>query len=586
MKVSQSLRSQLLILYLFTIAVPILTISFVMPYYYQFLIVQQTQKLTDNTLNSLSNQIGTYLQDLGRLTIVPYLNDNIIQALKLITHHQYQTADPATQLMVNQTLISTLPNYMENTREEIAGTIIVTLDGSVFANSRYGSATVPRYPFQQQAWYRQAVAADGKVVFISAHRQDYLIDSGVSEVFSVARLIKDPDTQEPLAVMMADADQQILSRLIRQIRFHVHSIAVITDTSGKVLYANKPVSPDMLRQLRRGSTLVEGQRDSYTVVSKTIQPSGWKIHVLLSNTAFRSKVSWLYVAGFLFAVGGFILTWLLFSILSRRIVHPFQDMLGAMKQVQQGNLQVRLQPSGDDEIAQLGKAFNHMIRRLNELIDREYRTVLSRRNAEYRALQSQIQPHFLYNTLNGLIGLNRLGKQKELENAILSLSSLLRYSLDSRDWVTIAEEFSFLEKYCSLQQMRFQDRVTVLMNCDEEVRHDLIPKLLLQPLIENAFIHGVEPCDHPCRIEITAKRSRIGERSCLDIAICDTGAGFDGGTEPEKSGIGLANVRERLEISYPGSCFHMESRIGDGTRVRILIPEEEVRRNEDSDRRR
>ncbi|SEN73879.1 cache domain-containing sensor histidine kinase [Lihuaxuella thermophila] len=584
MKISRSLRSQLLILYLIAIAVPILTISFVIPYYYQYQIVHQTQELTDNTLNSLSNQIGTYLQDLGRLTIVPYLNDPIIQALKLITHGQYHTADPATQLKVNHALISTLPNYLGNTRDEIAGTIIVTLNGSLYAHSRYGSATVSDYPYQQKEWYRQAVAANGKVVFIATHPQDYLTNSGVPEVFSVARLIKDPDTQEPLAVMMADADHQILDRLIRQVRFHVQSIAVITDTRGNVLYANKPVSPGMLKQINQGSAFVEGTNDSFTVVSKTIQPSGWEIHVLLSNNALRSKVRWLYAAGFLFAVGGFVLTWSLFSILSRRIVHPFQDMLRAMRQVQRGNLEVRVQPSGDDEIAQLGKAFNHMISQLNELIDREYRAVLSRRNAEYRALQSQIQPHFLYNTLNGLIGLNRLGKQKELENAILSLSSLLRYSLDAGDWVTIDEEFSFLKKYCSLQQMRFQDRVDVVINCEEEVRHYLIPKLLLQPLIENTFIHGVEPCDDPSKIEVTAKRHRHAERSYLIIAIRDTGMGFDAGKDPGKTGIGLANVRERLEISYPGSSFQLESRIGGGTRVRIMIPEEEVRRNEDSHR--
>jgi two-component system sensor histidine kinase YesM len=251
-------------------------------------------------------------------------------------------------------------------------------------------------------------------------------------------------------------------------------------------------------------------------------------------------------------------------------------MVQVMKRVQRGNLQTFCTVRGNDEIAQLGKTLNTMIYQLGELIDREFRAVLGRRNAEYRALQSQIQPHFLYNTLNGFIGLNRTGQSMLLERAILSLSGMMRYTLEHNDWTRLEEELAFIVKYCELQQMRFAERLEIQVECGLGTSNALIPKLLLQPIVENAILHGIEPSDTVCRLiidsQIIASSDDSGER--LVICIADNGIGYDARTVRE--GVGVTNVRERLRLAYESSVMNIESARGLGTLVRIQIPLKDV----------
>ena len=206
----------------------------------------------------------------------------------------------------------------------------------------------------------------------------------------------------------------------------------------------------------------------------------------------------------------------------------------------------------------------------------KYNELLEKRKAEYMALQSQIQPHFLYNVLNGLIGLNRLGDKKSLEKAIFSLKDMLRYTLEQAEWTTVAEEFRFLEKYCALQKMRFQERLEVDIRHDPETADLKIPKLILQPLVENAVIHGIEPLGRRGNLSISAGIIEKSGSPFLGIYIRDNGIGFEPAAVADKRHIGLANVRDRLLMSFNSSLFNLSSANGSGTIIAIEIAKEEV----------
>ncbi len=186
MKFPKTLRVKLSILYLLTTVIPLAIIVFVMPSYYQNVIARDSQTLTAATLTALSRNIDTYLDDLNRLTLTPYLNNDVMIALKLKASHEYASAKPSEQLAANQALYATLPYYLSTTRQDILSTIILPYDGSVFVAARYNpSSPVPNYPFRQQTWYKQAIAADGDVAFINPHAQDYLLTPLSTQVFSV-----------------------------------------------------------------------------------------------------------------------------------------------------------------------------------------------------------------------------------------------------------------------------------------------------------------------------------------------------------------------------------------------------------------
>ncbi|RPI31606.1 MAG: sensor histidine kinase [Chloroflexota bacterium] len=575
MRVAYSLRFRLMVFYLLIFLVPAIIMMTAMPYYYQTSISKETQVLTEGTLTSIARNIETYLEDLNRLTITPYLNEEVMAALKLKASPNYEQTDAYTRLVANRVLATTLPLYLQNSSKDILATVLVSPDGTAILASTGEELSTPasNFPYLQQAWYQKAVQADGNVVFISSHPQDYLGESASQEVFSVARLIKDTDTRHPIAVIMADADTRVLERIVSDINFNVSSIVCIFDDEYKLLYASSLVPGDLHEQILEQGTTVRSGEESYVVVSKEIAPAQWQVVVLLSNAELVAKTRGWYATGILFALGGLMLTFVLFFALSRWIGHPFQEMIAVMKQVENGNLQTRFVVEGNkDEIAELGQALNIMIERLNQLIEREYKAVLNQRDAEYRALQSQIQPHFLYNTLNGFIGLNRLKDSAGLEKAIFALSGMLHYILEGEDWVKLEDEMRFVQKYCDLQRIRHRDRLIVEISWDEAIGGLKIPKLLLQPLVENAVIHGIEPASYPCTLSIHAGLMQRDGRNLAQISIRDNGCGFDVDAVTRQGGLGLANVRERLDMAFREAGFSIDSQIDRGTVILIEIP--------------
>nr|WP_141334368.1 sensor histidine kinase [Paenibacillus sp. tmac-D7] len=546
-----------------------------MPSYYVKIITKETEKLTEATLVGLTENIQTYLDDLERVTVSPYTNNEVMSSLMLKARGLQSDVDNYSRYKADYTLYHTLPRLLVNLRKDILGTLLVTIDGSVYYNDSdsYLTETRTDYRYTEENWYREAVTANGRVAFINVHPQDYLKLDSVPEVFSVARLIKDPDSKQPLAVIMADADTVILDKIVRQVSFNVNSIVTITDKDHRLVYSNTYLSPEELHQFVKNPSNILYKQHSYVPVSRTIPISSWEITVWLSKAELASKVSWMHIMGASFAVGGVVLTFFLFFAYSRTLLTPFKEMISVMSHVQRGNMKKRVSIQGQDEIAQLGTALNRMIYQLDELIIKEYRTKLNLKNAEFRAFQSQIHPHFLYNTLNALLSLNRKGEHAHLERAIISLSGMLRYILTSHDTCSLEEEFSIIQKYGELMSMRFRDRLEIKITLDPEIAHIRVPKLLVQPLVENAIIHGVEPCEHPCLVEVSAEMlPKITDEDRFVIRIADNGIGFKPLERSNNQSIGLSNVKERLALAFPGKYdFQLDSRIGHGTYINITI---------------
>ncbi|MEQ7052404.1 sensor histidine kinase [Paenibacillaceae sp. P-4] len=571
----KSLRSKLTLVYGLTIVTPFVILAFVLPIYAQHVLIRETEKLTAGTLRAMAGNIETYLDDLERLTASPYLNDNVIQALKIIADNVYEHASAYTKLQTDRALTGTLPNYLINTRKDILSTLIITMNGKAYLTTKNSSIDlVPDFPFQYELWYQKAVKRDGKAAFISSHSQTYLTNPSNIQVFSVSRLIKNPESGQPLAVISADADTNVLDQITKDIPFNVSSVVAITDDMGNVIYSGKPLTEEMLKQLQtRGNEDVQDTR--FVTVAQTIKPANWEITVFLSNDELKQKVHWIYITAAFISIGGLIVTFFVFRYSSQWIVKPITQMKEVMTKVRNGNMQARYEGAGSDELSYLGHSLNKMVIQLDELINREYKAVLAQQHAEYRALQSQIQPHFLYNVLSGFIGLNRIGDTKSLETAILSLSGMLRYILEDNQWTTVEHEFKFLTKYALLQQLRFQDRLTIHIHYDDEAAECRIPKLLIQPLLENAVIHGIEPDDQDHTIHVSASIKQQDNDPLICIEVRDDGVGFDAKAMQSQAHVGLANVNSRLKLVYPNAQLSIVSEPHIGTCVTIQISKED-----------
>jgi two-component system sensor histidine kinase YesM len=276
----------------------------------------------------------------------------------------------------------------------------------------------------------------------------------------------------------------------------------------------------------------------------------------------------------LISLVGFLISILFYNYFARRFISdPINKMMQVMKDAETGNLEARFIPNSITEINSMGVSLNDMIQQLNNHINTEYKLVLQQKNAEYRALQSQIQPHFIYNVLNGFFALNRLGKREVLEKSIMDLTGMLRYTLSIDEKTTIREELSFIEKYCALQKLRFEERLRYEISTEEGLEECSIPRLLVQPLVENAVKHGVEPLIRRCSVQIIVNKLIIDGNNFLRILVRDDGAGFDKNRNHKES-IGILNIKERLSLISAKSRFSISSSPGEGTDVSILIPME------------
>ena len=527
-------------------------------------------------MTAMSRIIETYLDDLNRLSISPYLNDEVMTALKIIASGRYESANDYTKLKTDRALMGSFPQQLTNTRSDILNIIILPVKGPAYLTAKgIQIRLVDSFAFEDQPWYQDAILYDGRAVFVGAHTQHYLINRTASQVFSVARLIKDPDSGQPLAVILVDADNKILERVVKDIVFHVSTTTVVVDQHDNVLYADQHLSAAHLDAISRLKDDSIEQGDEFAVVSRTIKDSGWRVAVFLSNDELQAKVQWIYIIALLLSLGALLITLGVFFYITRWVVHPFRKMNGIMRKVKQGDMSDRYTPKGNDEIDQLGVSLNIMVARLDDLINRELRATIAQRNAEYLALQSQIQPHFLYNTLNGFIGLNREGETRKLEKAILSLSSMLRYSLQDRQTTTIGSELEFIERYCTLQQLRFEEKLEVSIYCDPDTANFSIPKLLIQPIVENAIIHGVEPDTRHNLVSVHTRLLHVNDYPTVVITVSDNGVGFDPDRTERGERVGMENVRTRLLMFAPDAIFSMESQPGVGTTVTMSIPYKE-----------
>lgn len=274
-----------------------------------------------------------------------------------------------------------------------------------------------------------------------------------------------------------------------------------------------------------------------------------------------------------------LLSWLL----SVRMTDPLRRLARTTRrQVHLSASPLFPEPGGDDEVGQLGQTFRHMMRRVQTLLNEMLKEKLLYREAEIRTLQSQIHPHFLHNTLETIRMTIRTGNSERGEQGLVELGQLLRYHASSlQETVQVQAEIQFIHSYLSIQRFRYGDRLSFKLDVDEELGEVRLPGLLLQPLVENAIIHGVSPVDQ--RIRITVRFKRQGRY--MICSVIDEGPGIPPDRldallaslrqEASAAGrrIGLENVYQRIQLIYGGQAeFHMESMDGAGTIVGFSIP--------------
>nr|WP_282446265.1 sensor histidine kinase [Paenibacillus silvae] len=368
---------------------------------------------------------------------------------------------------------------------------------------------------------------------------------------------------------------------------------MLLDGGGEVVTSNLDVHLDP-RAVMNSESVVQNGKESYIVVKQRSELTGWTLAVLTPLRETTEGVSILRTALFVSGIIGVVLFLVMSFFLSTMITRPLIRLMRAMRGAQPGAMRPNLMVSSTSEINELNEVYNQMVYRQNELAQVVHDKEVMQSRAELKALQSQINPHFLFNSLEAFYWSLEDKGEDEMARMVIAMSRLFRYIITSPhqdEWVTIADELEHVERYLNIMQMRLGDRMQWEIRLSEELRTVPMPKLLIQPLVENAVLYGVESTLKPGKIEINVYPSSITGLVCVEVR--DDGPGIEAerlqtiqqalkGGDPlapgRGTGVGLVNVHQRLQLYFGGNPLGENARLvvdseaGAGTVIRFHIP--------------
>lgn len=558
----------------FLIAIACIVVS-ILPMTYTGLSVysKYSQQLVNNT-DIFTNQIMDQL----RINVEEYIENGI----KL--NNDVKAITDENENIVDAKLRDRLNAYYSS-RNDIVSIAIVDDQGDIIL-------TVPQlnvkedYKAIEQDWYKDV--AEGKVLHYKSDPHVQNIFEGKHDwVFSVYRqidlLVEGRMTK---GVLMLDMSLYELDELCNNLNLGGSGYVYITNPEGEIIYhPQQPLVFSGYKEEKTNGIIKDQAGDKETLtIRKTVDFVDWQLigvtyikDIYEGNSRIAQEV---LTAVPLILVIIIMLSW----YISGRITFPIKDLENKMHRVQEGDLETKFElDHGEKEVVELGKSFNTMVDKLKDLIEENKQEHEAKRVSELNALQAQINPHFLYNTLDSIMWMAESGQNDEVVEMVTALARLFRISISKgRNLITIREEIEHAKNYLFIQKIRYKDKFTFDVNVPDDLLDYLTPKLILQPIIENSIYHGIEYMVDEGAIEILA----YVENNEMILEVKDNGLGMsqevidkllfdkDEVIETHKgSGVGVRNVDERIKIRY-GDKFGISitSEIEEGTSVKIHLP--------------
>ena len=531
--------------------------------------------------NLIKANVDSFCKEIDNFTSAPYYHSYFSSRKSIDPNDK----DYLTQLNKFQTEMQELVNLTAFSHSDIRDLLVFSDGQLLFFPIIYNEYSYFRnnLVLEDQSWYQHAREGEGKTVYTPARIETTDTDSVLDvSSFFVTRKIRNIRQSDQDNIIVLNLQSKRFENTLRNIDLLYDSFVVITNEKNELIYSSHPLTNNAVARIMNGQQF-HYDGSLWTCYGSENEGGVLQVRIVYSlDEISRHTRSLIYSAAGIYLIC-IIIAMLLFYSFNTWIGNSTASLQTTFTKLEQGDLDARCPEVEVEEFNRIGTSINDVIEKLDEKIKNEYMLTIQQKSLQLSALQSQIQPHFLINTIYSFIALNQIGETKKLNNGFFSLAHLLRYVLKKKNITTIGEELSFLEDYLKLQQLRFGDRLSYEITCPDEYRSIQIPRLILQPLVENAVIHGIEPCEHPCFCRIL-----IQERnSNLYILIEDNGVGFDkdeieniltrnkdGSLTNHDGTVGLPFVKARLHISYPQAVFRL--RCEQTTQVEIEIPWSEL----------
>ena len=399
------------------------------------------------------------------------------------------------------------------------------------------------------------------------------------------------ENEQTVGLVVAEVNPRTFgSYILTKQKILGYQTTFITDREGAVICGDNAVREDwreaILLRYKAGErkSNIELDGTTYYVCSQYNGLTGWVTFTMIPDNKLFPEASSLKQYTVVLVAVSIVLASVFLMIQALAITKPLARLKTGMKQVQDKNFDLQLENDRKDEIGELTETFNYMVNRIHILVNQVYQEKIAQKTAEIEALQAQINPHFLYNTLDTINWMLIDRDEMEVSAIVVALGKLMQYSMDTAtSMVYLAEECRHVKDYLLIQKFRLEDKLEFTLNFDPSLETFKVPKLILQPLIENAIDHGIHHSGRPGILRVNAVRA--GNR--VYITVSDNGRGMT----PDElyqfkrllcndsigyKNIGVRNVARRLQLHFNDRCeFVVDNTLGGGLSITIVLPLDE-----------
>ncbi|WP_110930424.1 sensor histidine kinase [Paenibacillus bouchesdurhonensis] len=479
-----------------------------------------------------------------------------------------------------------------------------TADSPLFSESTgYGGIPYPLSNIHDSSIYSEIKQKNGAPYwFSSTDNQDIFFHHNPSEMIGMSRIVRNVYNGDHIGLLFVGIHSDTVRKIyLENLYDNEHGIVMLDQNGTPLLQAGMPqyqtdkffkILSDIDIQTKTGTKIVSINGAKLLVTYSTMDSLGWRIFYTVPFAFLTNELSTIKEFVLILIVVCLILSLPIMLVSTIFLTAPIKTLQRSMKRFQNGNFKERVDIKYRDEIGELGRGFNSMVSRISTLVNDVYMLKISEKEAELKALQAQINPHFLYNMLDTIFWEAQTSENKKISDMIISLSRLFRLNLNRGSSLTsVAKEKELIGHYLALQRMRFEEKLHYQIEIPTELDQYVILKLILQPFIENAITHGIEKRHEGGIVKVSC---HLADNN-LEFIIEDNGVGMDESTiykimdyvpqsnsnlSSDTSGYGIHNVFSRLKHFYNDQfTLRIESQIGVGTKVFLRVPLKQERVN-------
>lgn len=541
-------------------------------------------RYTQSLIAEINAGVDSYIDNVKSMSSVICENRDV-QTLMSMYNEAHGTPLTGDDAKVAEELRQNAMRHLRlvaETRSEITNVAVISKYRDVlFSDPRQQPNLHSEYNLAD--WFLKPLTYKENIVVSPSHVQN-LVSGEYRWVISISRAVLDPVTGEVTGVMVIDLNFYAIKAICETVQLDKNGYTYVIDDDGNIIYhpqqqliyAGIKVDPFTEILQMDVSYLRTDENKIYT--KNRSELTGWTaVGVINGNELIRDRTR---IIDFYFTLSGLCLLFAAVAalIISSSVTRPIKKLESTMHLVEDGDLSVQADTNINNEIGHLGGSFNTMIANIKTLMDNALADEEAKRKSEINALQAQINPHFLYNTLDSIIWMSASGKNEEVTEMTAALAKLFRTSISQgENFVPLRNEMENIQSYLTIQKMRYGDKLSYELAVDERFMNAPVPKLILQPIVENALYHGIKLSPTPGTIRIGARQ----EGDVLILTVSDDGVGmsaeqlahiFDADKDSPR-GIGILNVHNRIQLCF-GSAYglHYFSEADSGTRVEIHLP--------------